>query len=163
MRSSKTWRYLEIRKRRSILWSISERILERIVWLLWIIYLPDTILFSFHIPNFRYHKVWTKRHRDINFDVANVSFVAINSQNKSSYRKWSFIERVFLKISQNSQENTCFGVSFIVNLLANLLKKTIQHRRFPVNFAIILRNVFYRTPPGDCFCRKPCFDCHIKC
>ena len=36
-----------------------------------------------------------------------------------------FLEKVLLKVSQNSQENTCFGVSFSLNLQAsrNLIKK----------------------------------------
>ena len=32
-----------------------------------------------------------------------------------------------------------------------LLKKRLWHRRFPVNFAKLLRNLFYRTPLDNCF------------
>ena len=36
---------------------------------------------------------------------------------------------VFLKFSQNSQGNNCTGVTFI------FIKKWLQHKCFPVNFA----------------------------
>ena len=52
-----------------------------------------------------------------------------------------------LKISQNSQENTCVRLR-----PATLLKKETLDRCFAVNFAKFLRtSFFYRTPPGDCF------------
>ena len=42
-------------------------------------------------------------------------------------------KKVFLEISQNSQENTCARASF---------KKRVWHRCFPVNFVIFLRTPF---------------------
>ena len=50
-----------------------------------------------------------------------------------------FIKKVFLKTSQNSQENTSFGGSL-------LLKKRPLYRRFPMQE--FFRTFFYRTPPG---------------
>ena len=60
-----------------------------------------------------------------------------------------FIKRLFLKISQYSQENTCVSVSFykVAGLQAcNFIKKRLQHWCFPVNIAKylgtpILRNI----------------------
>ena len=46
---------------------------------------------------------------------------------------------MFLKIYENSQENTCARASF-------LLKKRLWHKCFPVNFAKILRTPFFKTP-----------------
>ena len=67
---------------------------------------------------------------------------------------------MFLKTSQNSQENTCARVSFLIKLQAsacNFIKKvTLWHRCFPVNYANFLRIPFYKTPPGDCFCPYSC-------
>ena len=61
------------------------------------------------------------------------------------------VKKVFLKILQNSQENTCARVSFLKNLQtapAALLKNRLWHMCFPVSFAKFLRNTFfYRTPP----------------
>ena len=51
------------------------------------------------------------------------------------------VKKVFLEILQNSQENTCARVSFLIKLQATLLKKRLWHRSFPVNFA-----KFRRTP-----------------
>ena len=49
-------------------------------------------------------------------------------------------KKLFLKISQNSQENTCTWGSFLIKLLT-LVKKRLWHRCFPVNLA-----KFSRTP-----------------
>ena len=54
-------------------------------------------------------------------------------------------KKMFLEISQNSQENTCARVFFkkIAGLRpATLLKKRLWHRCFPVNFAKFLRTPF---------------------
>ena len=44
------------------------------------------------------------------------------------------VKKVFLEISQNSQENTCARVSFLI--------KRLWHRCFPMNFAKFLRTPF---------------------
>ena len=46
-----------------------------------------------------------------------------------------YVKKEFLEISQNSQENTCARVSFI-------LKERLWHKCFPVNFAKFLRTRF---------------------
>ena len=57
------------------------------------------------------------------------------------------IKKVFLEISQNSQENACARVSFLVKLqawrLQLYLKKRLRYRGFPVNFVKFLRTPFY--------------------
>ena len=60
---------------------------------------------------------------------------------RSSHRRCS-IKKVFFKISQNSQENICAKVSFI-------LKKRLWHRCFPVNFAKVLRTPFLQNTSGQ--------------
>ena len=52
-----------------------------------------------------------------------------------------FYKKVFLKFSQNSQKNTCIGVSF-------LLKKRPGHRFFPVSFVKFLRAPFLQNTSG---------------
>ena len=52
---------------------------------------------------------------------------------------------MFLKILQNSQENTCFVVSFLIKFQVSglqLYKKRLHYRCFPVNFAKLLRTPF---------------------
>ena len=70
---------------------------------------------------------------------------------KKVFLKCSCEKKMFLKISQNSQENTCARASFLIKLQATpatLLKAKLWHRCFPVNFAKFLRtSFFYRTPP----------------
>ena len=55
------------------------------------------------------------------------------------------IKIVFLKISQNSQENICTRVSFLIRLLAvcNFIKERDWHRCFPVNFAKNFKNTSF--------------------
>ena len=54
------------------------------------------------------------------------------------------VEKAFLEISQNSQENTCAGACFSIKLQAlTLLKKRLWHRCFPVNFAKFLKAHFF--------------------
>ena len=60
------------------------------------------------------------------------------------------IRKVFLKISKNSQENTCASVSFLIKLQAsacNIIKKGILAQVYSVRFCEIFKNTFfYRTP-----------------
>ena len=50
-------------------------------------------------------------------------------------------KKVFLEVSQNSQEKTCAKVSL-------LLKKRLWHRCFPVNFVKFLRTPFLQNSSG---------------
>ena len=57
---------------------------------------------------------------------------------------------VFLKISQNSRENTCARISFfnkVAGWSSTLLKKRLWHSCFPVNFAKFLRTPFLQKMP----------------
>ena len=76
---------------------------------------------------------------------------------RRSHRR-CFVKKLFLKVSQISQENTSVGVSFLIKLytssLETLLKKRLRHRYLPVNFATFLRTTFYRTSLKDCFSRN---------
>ena len=53
------------------------------------------------------------------------------------------VKKVFLKLSRNSQESICVGVSFSITLQACFIKKRLRNRCFPVNFAKFLRTPFY--------------------
>ena len=56
------------------------------------------------------------------------------------------VKKVFLKNSQNSQENTCVRdfLNKVTSLWpATLFKKRLSHRSFPVNFAKFLRRPFF--------------------
>ena len=48
-----------------------------------------------------------------------------------------FFKKVFLKISQYSQENVCVGASGVFGV--NFIKLRLQHRYFPVNIKERLR------------------------
>ena len=59
---------------------------------------------------------------------------------RSSHQSCS-IKKMFLEVSQNSQENICARVSF-------LIKKRLWHRCFPTNFAKFLRTPFLQNTSG---------------
>ena len=67
------------------------------------------------------------------------------SHYRSSHQSCS-IKKVFLKISQNLQENTCAWVS-CRQRPTTLLKKRLWHRCFPVNFTKFLRTPFFNRTP----------------
>ena len=68
-----------------------------------------------------------------------VSYICIKAPSRSSHR------RCFI-VLQNSKENTC------IEAWEKETPKRLQHMCFLVNFAKFLRQLFYRTPVGDCFC-----------
>ena len=70
-----------------------------------------------------------------------------------------FCKKVFLEILQNSQENTCARVSFLIKSQAqacnfiNIIKKDSLAQVFSCEFCKISKNnVSDRTPLGACFC-----------
>ena len=79
-----------------------------------------------------------------------------NYQGKKSHTEAAsrgvLYENMFFKFSQNSQENTCARVSFLIKLQAlglrpgTLLTKRLWHRYFPVNFVKFLRTPFLQNP-----------------
>ena len=60
---------------------------------------------------------------------------------ETAFRKCSK-KLVLLRISQNSQDNNCATVHFLIKSL----KKDTQ------NIAVLKENQFYRTLPDECFC-----------
>ena len=61
------------------------------------------------------------------------------------------VKKMFLEISQNSQENTCVRDSFLIKLQAlacNFIEKESLAQVFSCEFCEISKNTFfYRTPP----------------
>ena len=61
------------------------------------------------------------------------------------------VKKVFLKILQNLQENTCIGVSFLIKLQASSLQlylKETPTQVFSCEFCEIFNNTFFqRTTP----------------
>ena len=74
--------------------------------------------------------------------IENAILVVQGRIDRSSHRRFS-IKKVFLQISQNSQENTCARISPLRDSITGF-------------FLWIFWNLkdlyFYKTPLGDCFC-----------
>ena len=90
------------------------------------------------------------------------NFISIGYPSVKSSHRRGVIEKVFLKISQNSQENTRVRVCFLIKLQAKgkrpatLLIKRPWHRCLPVNSVGILRTLFLQNSSGGCF--RQCID-----
>ena len=66
-------------------------------------------------------------------------FSNIQNQQTEAVAGRCSVKKVFLEISQNSQENTCAKFSFLIKTLAQV---------FSCEFSEISKNTFpYRTPP----------------
>ena len=61
---------------------------------------------------------------------------------RSSHRRCS-VQKVFLEISQNSQENTCVRVSFLIKLQASGLQKETLTPVFSCEFCETSKNTFF--------------------
>ena len=69
---------------------------------------------------------------------------------RSSHRR-CFVRKVFLEILENSQENTCARVPFLIKLQdqpATLSKKRLWHSCFAVNFAKFIRTPSLQNTSG---------------
>ena len=67
-------------------------------------------------------------------------------------------KKVFLKVSQNSQENTIVNRPYIPPYRpSTLLKRKIQHRRFSVKFAKFLRTAFSQNTSGRLLLQRVAF------
>ena len=68
------------------------------------------------------------------------------------------VKKVFLEISQNSQENTCARVSFLIKLQdsgCNFIEKKTLAQVFSCEFCDISKNTFsYRAPPEAASVKK---------
>ena len=94
-------------------------------------------------PSFLYSKQLSYIH---DFNISRIIMEAQKQPPELFYKKG------VLKVLQNSQENTCTRVSFLIKLQACKLIKRDPHTGV---FLWILQNfyehLFYRTPPDDCF------------
>ena len=70
-----------------------------------------------------------------------------------------FFKKVYLKISQYSLENTCVGVSLLIQLqVCKFIKKRFQDMCFSVNMAKFLLTAISQNTYDGCFCQfRMCF------
>ena len=103
-----------------------------------------------HFPQKTYHSLFSPCEY---YKVFQNSFLQNTSRNS---RLQMFSKQVFLKVLQTSQENICFGVSFLKickRKNCNFIKR-LQHRCFPVKFLKFLGTFFLQNVSGDCFCNS---------
>ena len=71
-----------------------------------------------------------------------IFFMEVTLENIEAATRGVLYRKLFLKISQNSQETP---------VPESLFKSSCRHRCFPVNFAKFQEQFFYRTPLDNCF------------
>ena len=84
--------------------------------------------------------LWTR------IEITQAKKFKINGNICRSSRPEVFCKKVFLKISQNSQENTCTRVSFLIKLQApacSFIKKEALAQEFSCGFCEISKNTFF--------------------
>ena len=85
---------------------------------------------------------------------SNTSMNNLNEELEAVPQRCS-VKKVFLEISQKSQENICARVSFFIKLQAlglQLYKKETLAQVFSYEFCKIFTEFLYKTPLDDCFC-----------
>ena len=105
----------------------------------------DTGVFLWILRNFEERIFYSKSTVIMRWCVCLCLWTSICVRQKVVIRRCS-TKKVFLKISQNSPENTCARVSF--------LWKELRHSCFLVNFTKFSRTFSYELPPGHCFWHK---------
>ena len=97
---------------------------------------PHKLLHWFPCP-----RVWRT-----GIDWRKIHWYYLIQQDKEAVAQRCSIKKVFLKILQNSQENTCARASFLIKLQAEacnfIEKETLAQVYFPVNFPKFLRTPF---------------------
>ena len=69
----------------------------------------------------------------------------LQTRHRSSHKR-SYIKKVFLRISQNSQENACARLSFVIKLQAEtciFIKRETLAQVFSYEFYKIFKNTFF--------------------
>ena len=79
------------------------------------------------------------------FILSEIAFSGFKPAKTEAVFQRCSIKKLFSEISQNSQENICARVSFLIKLQtsATLLKRRLWRRCFPVNFAKFLRTTLF--------------------
>ena len=95
--------------------------------------------------------------KSLNFEILTRQLCQIVSDNAQKQLPEVFYEKVLLEISQNSQENTCVRVSFLIRP-ATLFKMRLWYRCFPVNFSKFLRTPFWQKASGRLLLNAFVFD-----
>ena len=101
-----------------------------------------------HMPSM---VVWHLRHHNLK-DLQSTSSRAVSRGIIEAATRGVLLKKVFLHFSQNSQENTCGRVSFFNKVAGlrstTLLKKSLWHRCFSVNFAKFLGTPLLQNNSG---------------
>ena len=117
----------------------------------------DIVTFLY-ATNFSHQPQWiteqtSKQHKEMNFKWVKKQFTnhAYSNNNQKKLSEVLYIKKTFLKILQNSQENSCTRVSFLIKLQAevcNFIKKETLAQMPSCEFCCIFKNTFfYRTSP----------------
>ena len=135
-------------------------LLRKVSYPFWRYWCSSLLLFkSTSVYDFLNSLQCSLRYLECFFADGSYGFLTGNQNSKAVAQRCS-VKKVFLEISQNSQENTCARVSLLKKKLwqmcfglrpANLWKKRLWHRCFLVNFTKFPKTTFLQNTSGGCF------------
>ena len=104
------------------------------------------------VLSFRIKQPTSKNISDLTFKeilVICYTFSSFILTSRSSHQRCS-VKKMFSKISQNLQENTCARVSYLIKL-QTVGKKETQTQMFSCDFCEILKYLFLQSTSSGCF------------
>ena len=89
----------------------------------------------------------------INFSYQYLPEAKVYLEPSRTFCNGAFSRNIFFaKLTRKQLCRSLILIKLQVSILQLHWKKGLQHSCFLMNFARYLRHLFYRTPPGDCFC-----------
>ena len=89
----------------------------------------------------------------INFSYQYLLEAKVYLEPSRTFYNGAFSRNIFFaKLTRKQLCRSLILIKLQVSILQLHWKKGLQHSCFLMNFARYLRHLFYRTPPGDCFC-----------
>ena len=89
----------------------------------------------------------------INFSYQYLPEAKVYLEPSRTFYNGAFSRNIFFaKLTRKQLCRSLILIKLQVSILQLHWKKGLQHSCFLMNFARYLRHLFYRTPPGDCFC-----------
>ena len=83
------------------------------------------------------------------FDLHLLPYIFFLTRSQEAVAQTRSVKKMFLEISQNSQENTCAKVYFLIiaNVACNFIKKETLAQVFSCEFCEIYKNTFFHRTP----------------
>ena len=106
--------YIDINTNIDRKWKIMQNLFKKLFFQKFQVFID--LFYRYDYPRYFIYPDCMWRHMCATCNSLIFTFILHNTWNKRSSHQRCFIKKVFLEISQNSQENTCLRVSFLMKL-----------------------------------------------